>query len=108
MANIKYFSDGPDGPVELIRIFTLENDDFKKRFPDIKGRRSGSYSMWVGRAVINGPILPTTRMIEFKRQPSRHACDARCMNATGRTMKCECACGGVNHGRGRFVAEPAE
>ena len=44
------------------------------------------------------------RTIEYKSYPSRHVCDARCMNASGRIMKCECSCGGKNHGRG-FMAE---
>jgi len=47
------------------------------------------------------------RTVEYKSNPSRHECDARCMHATGRVMKCECACGGKNHGRGNFVAEAA-
>lgn len=40
------------------------------------------------------------RKVEYKSNPSRHECDSRCMNATGLVMKCECACGGKNHGRG--------
>lgn len=47
------------------------------------------------------------RTIEYKSRPSRHECDARCLNATGRIMKCECSCGGKNHGRGAFMAEAA-
>jgi hypothetical protein len=43
------------------------------------------------------------RSVEYKTNPSRHECDARCMNANGRTMKCECSCGGKNHGRGMFI-----
>lgn len=48
-----------------------------------------------------------TRTVQMKASPSRHDCDARCFNATGRTMNCECACGGVNHGKGRFMCEAA-
>ena len=33
--------------------------------------------------------LPITRVIEMKANPSKHECDDRCMNATGRVMKCE-------------------
>jgi hypothetical protein len=51
--------------------------------------------------------LPANRIIHYKSSPSRHACDARCMNASGRTMNCECACGGKNHGKGRFACEAA-
>jgi hypothetical protein len=43
------------------------------------------------------------RTVEYKSSPSRHECDARCYNANGRTMKCECSCGGKNHGRGTFI-----
>lgn len=43
------------------------------------------------------------RVVEYKSNPSRHECDSRCMNATGRIMKCECSCGGKNHGRGSSI-----
>jgi len=47
------------------------------------------------------------RKVEYKSFPSKHECDARCMNATGRIMKCECSCGGKNHGRGSFACAEA-
>ena len=47
------------------------------------------------------------RTINMKSSPSRHECDARCMNASGRTMNCECSCGGKNHGRAAFACEAA-
>ena len=50
-----------------------------------------------------GGLVRADRVIRYKANPSRHECDSRCMNATGRTMTCECACGGRNHGRGRAV-----
>jgi hypothetical protein len=40
------------------------------------------------------------RVVEFKSNPTRHECDDRCIHATGRTMRCECSCGGKNHGKG--------
>ena len=43
-----------------------------------------------------------TRVVVRKSMPSNHECDARCMNATGRTMQCECSCGGKNHGKGNI------
>lgn len=46
------------------------------------------------------------RTINMKSSPSKHECDARCINATGRTMQCECSCGGKNHGRGAFNCSP--
>ena len=42
------------------------------------------------------------RSIRYKSNPSKHECDARCINATGRVMNCECSCGGKNHGKGAF------
>ena len=42
-----------------------------------------------------------SRKVEMKSNPSRHICDSRCVHATGRVMKCECSCGGKNHGKGR-------
>ena len=55
---------------------------------------------WIGR-------VKADRRVEYKANPSRHQCDDRCINATGRVMKCECSCGGKNHGRGAFMCEAA-
>lgn len=49
--------------------------------------------------------LPVERIVNYKSNPSKHECDARCMNASGRTMNCECSCGGKNHGKGKFNCE---
>lgn len=46
----------------------------------------------------NGARVPADRVIEFKRNPSLHKCDARCQNAKG--FKCECSCRGRYHGVG--------
>lgn len=61
-------------------------------------RAYGSY-YWVG--VVNGVHVPVDRVINYKRAPSLHVCDARCQNARGHI--CECSCGGLNHGRGSAV-----
>ncbi len=45
-------------------------------------------------------FVAADRQVQFKANPSRHECDDRCMNASGRIMRCECSCGGKNHGRG--------
>lgn len=37
------------------------------------------------------------RVIDYKPNPSRHECNARCQSATG--FQCECKCNGRNHGR---------
>lgn len=49
--------------------------------------------------------LPANRIVNLKSNPSRHECDARCINATGKIMKCECSCGGKNHGKGAFKCD---
>jgi hypothetical protein len=104
----KSFSDFNGTSVELAAIWSMDNPKFAAAFPGIKGCRYDSFSMQVG--VPAGVILadrnalPVTRKVNYKKFGSKHVCDARCMGATGRTMNCECSCGGVNHGRG-FLAE---
>jgi hypothetical protein len=103
MAGTKNFSDINGETVELVGyVLPLDNAKFAAAFPGVKGLRYDGFSMKVGRTA-DRRELPVTRSIFFKSNPSRHECDARCMNATGRTMNCECSCGGVNHGRGAFV-----
>lgn len=98
---IKYFSDAENGPVELGRIFNIANSEFAIRFPGITGKRYDSFSKFVGLRTGGDAktLFPVTRMIEFKSNPSRHVCDDRCTHARGRVMKCECSCGGANHGK---------
>lgn len=88
MANMKYFADIDGAVLEFSRV------DYRSR-KDIRGY--DPVRGWV----------KVTRVVEFKAQASRHVCDARCLNATGRIMKCECACGGKNHGAGGFRADAA-
>lgn len=52
-----------------------------------------------------GQRVQVERAIERKRSPSMHKCDARCLNATG--FRCECECGGKNHGAGAFACSAA-
>jgi hypothetical protein len=52
-------------------------------------------TQWVG-------YVNVERSIRYSSNPSKHECDARCINATGRVMNCECSCGGKNHGKGAF------
>ena len=98
MANYRMFSDIGGATEQLVQVFSMRNEEFSTKFPGIKGKRSDSFSMIVGMTAA-GAILPLTRSIKFKSNPSRHECDARCMHATGRTMQCECSCGGKNHGK---------
>jgi hypothetical protein len=97
MAKVRYFS----GTQELGSV----HSEATSRFLAIGGIKSkhnafDSFSRMVGRP-IDGPdaILPVTRKIFFKSNPSLHKCDARCMGATGHD--CECSCGGKNHGAAR-------
>lgn len=106
MANVKFFN----GDTELTNIRPMNIKEFEALFPGVKGLRYDSYSryvggskarVWTGSKWDDAP-LPAERMVTYKSNPSRHECDARCYNAQGRTMNCECSCGGKNHGLGRF------
>jgi hypothetical protein len=95
MATPLYFS----GITELRNPYGLDNSKFAAAFPGVKGRRWDSFQRLVGRDVATGALLPVTRTIFFKSNPSLHKCGPRCLNATGHD--CECSCGGKNHGAGR-------
>lgn len=66
---------------------------------------SGTHAKNFSGTLPTGERVTATRVIERKPRPSLHECDARCMNATGRVMRCECSCNGKNHGRGAFMCE---
>lgn len=109
MANFKYFSDVNGQTIELVNVSSMDNAKFAAAFPGVKGRRYDSFSRMVGVAAGMkwSEAIPVTRAIQYKSNPSKHVCDARCMNATGRTMNCECSCGGKNHGKAGFNCEAA-
>jgi hypothetical protein len=117
MAKVKYFSELDGQTVELTAISAMDNRSFAALFPGVNGKRFDSYAMKVGRPIYEEPVwsgekwistvLPVQRIVFYKLSPSKHECDTRCVNANGRTMNCECACGGVNHGRGSFICEAA-
>lgn len=105
MANVKYFNDTNGVAVELKHIDRLRNEEFAKRFPDVKGFRYDGYYMQIGYAdgaTMDHMALPVTRKIEFKSNPSRHECNSKCLNGK-HNGSCECQCGGKNHGRGMFT-----
>lgn len=85
MANFRFFADMADGST-----LTFKRADYDMGAKNLPRCWDETSRTWV-RA---------TRTVILKQFPSRHDCDARCMNATGRTMQCECACGGKNHGKG--------
>lgn len=115
MADIRYFNEA----TRLHLIEEIKDTEFAALFPGATAvRRSPGYRLVglpegvtrtydraAGKWTRVG-FLPAQRVVTFKTQPSRHECDARCMNATGRVMNCECSCGGKNHGRsGGLVCE---
>lgn len=100
MANFKYFADVGGESIELTSITTIRNEQFSELFPGVKGRRNDGYSKWVGRnPQRTSSLLPVTRMIEYKRNPSLHQCNAKCLGGKANGV-CECSCGGKNHGAG--------
>jgi hypothetical protein len=85
MALFRYFADQADG--STLAFKRADYDRGANKLPRCWDEATRS---WV-RA---------TRVVIRKNNPSMHECDARCMNATGRTMQCECSCMGRNHGKG--------
>ena len=104
MAKVKYFHDRADGEtIDLVHVYGMKNADFAARFPGVTGRRYDSFTRLVGLPEGgrgDNDALPVSRTVTYKSQPSRHKCDSRCLHAKGRTMNCECSCGGKNHGKG--------
>ena len=92
MANIKYFAEHNGGSVQLTNV----------RHDGAVSTKANHFSGFAP----DGALIVADRKIEYKSTPSRHECDARCYNATGRIMRCECSCGGKNHGRGSFNCSP--
>lgn len=93
MASVRYFS----GDARVEYYMPVSNQEFAALFPNVRGVKYDSFSRMVGRAADNA-IVPITRRIFFKSNPSLHKCGARCVNAKGHD--CECSCGGANHGKG--------
>ena len=86
MAQFRHFADIDGETIELARDRI-----------DYRGKANGGKFGW---HEATRTWLPVSRSIQFKSNPSRHECDARCTHAKGRTMQCECSCGGKNHGKG--------
>lgn len=93
---LTYFADLPNGE-------TLRFRDGKDRVWN-KNQSSKHNDTW---GWTGAEWVKIARVVNYKSNPSLHECDARCMNASGRTMNCECSCGGKNHGKGRFNCEEA-
>jgi hypothetical protein len=93
MAQFKYFT----GETELTNVYY----DGRKAY----GRPVGVTPVWSADKGWRGSDVLVERAIEYKSNPSKHKCDARCESAKG--FKCECECGGKNHGKSRFMCEAA-
>jgi hypothetical protein len=103
LANFRHFADINGETFELVGyVLGMDNAKFAAAFPGIKGKRLDGFSMQTMRAA-DGRELPVTRSIQMTAAPSKHVCDDRCLHATGKIMKCECACGGKNHGKGHSL-----
>lgn len=87
MANFRYFAD-ING--ETVQLTNVHHD----------GAVSTKAHHFSGMTPA-GVRVTAARSIEFKANPSLHKCDARCEHAKG--FKCECSCGGKNHGKGSII-----
>ena len=89
-ANFKYFAGSTE--IDPKTVYYEGRQAF--------GSPIGYVPTWIDGKGWERGTVKVDRTVEYKARPSRHECDARCLNATGRVMKCECACGGKNHGLG--------
>lgn len=85
MANFKYFAECGGEAVQLQRVWH-------------SGQTSKAQS-FTGACPACGQQHQAVRKIQFKAFPSRHECNAKCLNGHANGV-CECKCGGKNHGRG--------
>jgi len=108
MAAFKYFCDLGGETIELKNPFGMPNKEVAAKFPELlspvwRAIRYDGYTMWAGYPMSGArEPRPVTRKIEYKSQPSRHECNAKCLGGKA-TGICECKCGGQNHGRGMFT-----
>ena len=94
----KYFN----GADELTSIWPVPNAEFMA----LGGEKSSSnqydsFKRIVGKTS-DGRVLPVQRKIEYKKFPSKHECNSKCVNGK-HNGACECQCGGKNHGIGMFT-----
>lgn len=94
MTTAKYYS----GTEEVQWPHAMKNTQFAEQFPEVVGKRYDSFNRWIGYRVqeTGKTLLPVTRIILFKKNPSLHECGPRCRSAKG--PSCECSCGGQFHG----------
>lgn len=97
MANFRAFH----GASRLANYRAMPVAEFLKLFPGVRGINAGWHGdRWVGwTAEDTRTTLPVDRLIEWKSNPSRHECNAKCLSGKI-TGACECKCEGKNHGLG--------
>lgn len=100
---IRHFSDYTGEAAELASIQPLSNEKFAAQFPGVRGRRWDGFSKMVGCVAGSKTLLPVTRSIDYKRNPSLHVCNAKCVGGKV-NGRCECSCRGKNHGAGMFTS----
>lgn len=88
MANFRYFATCNGAIVRLESVYH-------------SGTSSVKAAAFTGYCPSCGQRHTCERKVEYRKNPSMHECDSRCMAATGRNMTCECSCGGANHGKGK-------
>jgi hypothetical protein len=105
MATFKYYRDTPAGVIEFdaMRYEVTAVDKLGLRHwpelrhidPETTYEQDGFY--FFGKH--DGQWMTISRVIERKSNPSMHECSAKCVGGSihGR---CECRCGGKNHGIG--------
>lgn len=92
MAKVTYYS----GETVINGVYPIPN----AKFLEIGGvySRHNYYDGFRRMAgEVNGAVVPVTRKVFFKSNPSMHKCGAKCLHAKGHD--CECECGGKNHGK---------
>lgn len=87
MANIKYFAECNGAAVELQCVY-------HDRLP------TGRYG-FIGTCPACNQKHVADRTIEYKQRPSLHECNDKCLSGSV-NGRCECRCGGKNHGRSRL------
>lgn len=93
-----FYDDGIETKEFKHGIRTIAKAEAASMFPGKKALRNDGYSVLIG--IIDGRYYPVTRKIDYVEvRPKLHKCDSRCLHGKcgGR---CECQCGGANHGKG--------
>jgi hypothetical protein len=103
---MRYFSGQTQ--VDERSLQPLDNKEFASRFPQAKGIKYDSFSKLVGKHPETGELVPIERKVDYKEHnPSLHECSAKCRSGAPHG-KCECSCGGKNHGVGSLSDQYAK